>query len=532
MEATLLPQWLGRGARLFGEADALRLVSRRERADLLSYREVEATSSRLSAAMAELGLEPGESVAIWLSNCPKWLAVHFAAARAGLTAIPLNTWYKQSELDYFIELSGARAIFVDSTFPGLDVAGAIRSLVEAPSCRSLRFLVDINPEPLRLEGIECLSLAELEAVGDDSAPRDIENDAMIAFSTSGTTSKPKMAVHRERSLVAHAQAVAERASMTPEDVVLGALPPCGAYGYVLLMASLASGARALQMEWFDLDHLVHVIESERVTVMAVTEPILRRMLDHPRASRETFASLRLVFSAGSTLRPVVDRAEQEFSFRVTNVYGSSEVLALAAFWPFDSNVETRSAAGGELVSKGMEVSVVDAAGRELPRGKVGELRFRGPVLTSGYLRNPAATAAAFSADGWFRSHDLGTADERTGCFRYVARMDDALRIKGFLVNPGEIEAKLQTHSSIAAAQVVGIPDGQGEETLVAFVIPKSGADVSSDELRQFCRADMASYKVPAAIGVLEQFPLTRSANGDKVVKRRLREMAEEMMLNV
>jgi fatty-acyl-CoA synthase len=531
-QVALLPQWLSSGSRLFGEAEALVSAGRRDIAGAVTFAELDSASRRLSAGMSRLGLAPGDAVAIWLPNCPAWFTAHFAAARSGLTTIPLNSWYKHSEAQYFIELSKARAIFIDSGFPGLDSVGTLNVLAGRGSCPSLRFLFDLNPEPAQVGGLECIPVGALGSTDEGEGRGRPENLAMIAFPTSGTTSKPKMAVHRETALVTHARAVASRAMMTSRDIVLGALPPCGAYGYILLLASMASGARALQMEWFDLDRLLDIIENERVTMIAVTEPILRRMLGHRHASRETFASLRLVFSAGGSLGPVVQRAEDEFGFTVTNVYGSSEVLALAAFWPSDTSASVRSAAGGKLVSPGMEVSAVDSDGLELPGDQIGELRFRGPVLATGYLRNPDATSKAFTADGWFHSNDLGSVDPGIpDTFRYISRMGDALRVKGFLVNPGEIEAKLQSHPAVAEAQAVGIAGGDGEEILVAFVVPKQDSDVSSEELREFCRADMASYKVPAAIGVLDEFPLTRSANGDKVMKRRLREMAEEMIVN-
>jgi len=349
---------------------------------------------------------------------------------------------------------------------------------------------------------------------------------MIAFSTSGTTSAPKLAVHRESALLAHAQAVARNARMTSADVVLGALPPCGAYGYVLLMAALAVGARAVMCEEFDMERALELIESEQVTMLAVTEPLIRRLLDHPRASREGLRSLRLVFSAGGTLQPVVARAEKEFGFRVSNVYGSSEVLALAAFWDFSVDCPARAAAGGRLTSDGMRVRTVDAAGNPQPHNREGELQFSGPIMTTGYLANQQATRNAFAADGWFSSQDLGRVTDEGGTeFLYIARLNDAIRLKGFLVSPGEIEAMLQTHPAVKAAQVVGIPDEAGEELAAAFVVLNDGCAVDAAALRDHCRGRMASYKVPALLEVVAAFPMTRSANGDKVIKNRLRDIA-------
>lgn len=497
--------------------------------DRLSFRELEAKSQTFSRGLSALGLERGDSIAIWLPSTPLWLAVHFGAARFGLTTIPLNTWYREVELEHFLVLGSARLLLVDSAFLGIDFPGILTRVLERGNCASIRWVIDVSGKIRELPNVAVLGLDALTSAEKSNTDVEPENPAMIGFATSGTTGLPKLAMHREGALVRHGRAVAERAGMNPGEVVLGALPPCGAYGYTLLIASLAAGARAIQLERFDIDRLVELIESEQVNVMAVTEPILRDLLDHPRATPKSLRSLRLVFSAGATLGPIVERADREFGFRITNVYGSSEVLALAAFWDPNEDTATRSQAGGELVSEGMEVSVVDSAGHALGAGISGELRFRGPIVTSGYLQNPAATADAFTGDGWFLSNDLGQlVDGHERQFRYIARMNDALRLRGFLVNPGEIEARLQAHAAVLAAQVVGVPDGRGEDRAVAFVTLNPGTTASEEDLRAFCRTGMASYKTPAAIRILEKFPTTRSANGDKVVKRRLREMAQEM----
>lgn len=529
MASQRLSSWLSNLAQRWGDRTALELASLSGARERLSFRELESRSEALARSFRDTGLQPGDSIAIWLPNGPLWLTAHFAAARAGLTTIPLNTWYRESEIAHFLALGNASTLLLDSSFPGIEFTAILRSATSSGDC-PLRLVIDTAAQLGDIPNIRVMEFGQLET-GAAAPIHDLaENAEMIAFSTSGTTGMPKMAVHGEKALISHAAAVAHRADMSPNDVILSALPPCGAYGYTLLLASLASGARAVQLDRFDLDHAVSVIQQEEVSVMALTEPIMRSLLDHPLANSTSFRSLRQVFSAGSTLQPVVERAETDFGFNLTNVYGSSEVLALAAFWNRDEKIEVRSAAGGELVSAGMQVSVVDPTGKPCEHDVPGELLFRGPVLTSGYLRNSKAADSAFSEDGWFRSNDLGALVEgQPRQFRFIARMNDALRVKGFLVNPGEIEARLQAHIAVAAAQVVGIPDGRGEDRAIAFVTLQDGAEVSGEELRTFCRSQMASYKVPAAIKIVDAFPTTRSANGDKIVKKRLREMAEELM---
>jgi fatty-acyl-CoA synthase len=517
---------------LASRGEGVALCSAANRFAALSFAGLDAESARFARGLARLGLAAGEAIALWLPNSANWMIAHFAAARLGLTTIPINTWSRRAEVEHLLRLGNCRAIVIDSAFRGIDFDDILASAIDAlerSAHFSLRHIIDCAPaKSSRQAGsVVRLGVSDMDMSDPGEAAPSPENEAMIAFSTSGTTSLPKLAVHGAEGLIAHSYAVADAAGTTSRDIVLCALPPCGAYGHGLILASLASGAKAILCETFDLDEVVRLIASERVTMLALTEPLLRRLLDHPDANRASLASLRIVFSAGGTLEEVVRRAEEEFGFRISNVYGSSEVLALAAFWGFDTDIPTRSAAGGVLTNPKMRVRAVNASGEALPVGSSGELQFRGPGLMSHYLDNPTATAQAFGAEGWFVSQDLGVVLNDAGtAFHYIARSNDALRLKGFLVNPGEIEAMLQSHPLVAMAQVVGVPNRQGEDAAVAFVIPRGGAALGADDLQAHCRAGMASYKAPSVIRIIDAFPTTRSANGDKVVKQELREMAK------
>ena len=527
--ASFLDGWLHELSR---RNSALALKSAAEfSTQALTFSALDRDSACLAAGFERLGLCPGEGIAIWLPNSPAWLVAHFAAARAGLTTIPINTWSRASELEHLLKLGQCRAIIIDSGFRGIDFEAILTAALQPAALGGtacLRYIIDRAAASGRqpIGSASRVAFSEILLPQSAPSPEVVENDAMIAFPTSGTTSLPKLAVHRAEALIGHAHAVASAAEMNPTDIVLCALPPCGAYGYGLIMASLASGAKAILCEAFDLDEIFRLIASEGVTMLALTEPLLRRLLDHPNSSRNSLASLRIVFSAGGTLLEVVRRAEEEFGFRVSNVYGSSEVLALASLWGPTADVATRSTAGGVLVHPGMSVRAASPSGVALPTGVSGELQFRGPVLMSHYLDDPVATAQALGSDGWFASRDVGVVvDDAATTFHYIARNNDALRLKGFLVNPGEIEAMLQSHPMVAMAQVVGVPDPGGEDIAVAFVIPVANQKPSEADLKTFCRTSMASYKSPTTIRMVETFPMSRSANGDKVLKQELREMA-------
>lgn len=212
--------------------------------------------------------------------------------------------------------------------------------------------------------------------------------------------------------------------------------------------------------------------------------------------------------------------------RLVGLYGMSEVQALYARRHAHAGIAERVRAGGYPVSDAARVRVRDPdADAPLPPGDAGELQLRGPSLFGEYLGNPEATAAAFTDDGWFKTGDLATADDGGG-FEFLARMGDSLRLGGFLVHPGEIEAQVEHDDSVTSCQVVGVPGERGLRP-VAFVIPAPGARIDEAAIVARCRSSLAGYKVPSHVFAIEAFPVTRSANGEKVQRNRLREMALE-----
>jgi fatty-acyl-CoA synthase len=231
---------------------------------------------------------------------------------------------------------------------------------------------------------------------------------------------------------------------------------------------------------------------------------------------------------GGRLTLQLERWERVTGVRFGGLYGSSECFALMTSWPAELPAAERARVGGMLVDAEMAVRAVDPqTGITCAHGTAGELQFRGYNVTPGYLANPAATARAFTADGWFRSGDLGTTlDART--FVFAARLGDSLRLRGYLVDPREIEEFLERHPSVAKAQVVGA-DGPDGQIPVAFVQPRDGATVDAAELKSFARERIAAYKIPQEFVVVEAFPTTPSPNGEKIRKAELRDRARALL---
>lgn len=496
----------------------------------LSYQELERQVQRAARSLDSMGLRTGDACALWLPNCPEWFVLHFAAARLGLITVPLNTRYRVQEVHHLLATSGARVLAVAPDFLGLEFGKAVDELL-ADNTVPLEHVVAVGPGQCKAASTSFASLLEPTAGADSDRPADraTERTPLVVFGTSGTTSAPKLALHPHSNVVGHAEAVRTGFGLTTDDVVLGMLPPCGAYGYTVALAAMAAGARIVLLPTFDPAQLPDVVAEHGVTFLAATEPILRTALAE-RGAEAKVASWRIGATAGGSVTEIV-RLLDRAGTTLVNVYGASEALALTAFRDPASDVAARSVPGGTVARADLAVRAVDVgSGAVLPEGDSGELQFRGYCVFAEYLGNQAATARAFTDDGWYRSGDRGRVFDGGTSFEYQGRLDDTMRLKGFLVDPAQIEETLLAHPATRQAQVVGVPNaGTGEDCAVAFAVPEPGQTISGEELQSWCRQRIAGYKVPRHIEIVEEIQTTPSANGDKALKRQLREAAAELL---
>jgi fatty-acyl-CoA synthase len=349
------------------------------------------------------------------------------------------------------------------------------------------------------------------------------------FTTSGTTRAPKFVLHSQRSIARHAVDVARAFGyLQPDTVGLGVLPFCGTYGFSTALAPLVAGGVLRIEPHFDAQRVAAAIGRERITNTNLTGPMIGEVLAAARPA-DSFASVRFCGCGSGCAEVIAPAAER--GLRVAGVYGSSEVQALFSHHDaLDAELAQRALGGGWPVSPLAQVRARDVTtGALAAHGESGELEIRAPSLFGEYLDNAQATRAAFTADGFFRTGDLGytLADGR---FVFQARMGDALRLSGFLVNPAEIEAVLCEHPAIAACQVVGA-ERSGTLRPYAFVIVRPGAAFDEASVLAHAHARMARYKVPARVQPLAAFPTVQSANAIKVQKTRLREMAQALALD-
>jgi fatty-acyl-CoA synthase len=278
---------------------------------------------------------------------------------------------------------------------------------------------------------------------------------------------------------------------------------------------------------FDADAVLDDMAAHRVTHVVGGDDLGLRLHEAWTARPRDLGTWRWwgVADFQGRVRELAGWARDAFGTTTTGVYGSSEVFALTAAWPPDEPEPGRWDGGGRVVHAGIQVRAADpATDRVLPAGADGELQFHGPNVVDAYLGDPTAAGRATTDDGWFRSGDLGVV-VAPGVFRYRYRIGDALRLRGFLVDPAEIELRLMAHPGVHTAKVVGVDGPDGGTLAVGFVVPEPGADPAPGELRDWCAGGLARFKVPDSVRVVAEMPTTSGTNGTKIRTSTLREWA-------
>ncbi|WP_156388735.1 AMP-binding protein [Nocardioides sp. Root151] len=485
------------------------------------------------------GVGPGDCVAVWLPNWSDAVVWQFAAAALGAHVIGVNTRYGVDEVAHVLAKARPRVIAVAHGFLRLELATVLHAAtesVDAPA-PSVALVTGPGSAPADAQALAAYDVgagawAPSPAAGgvtDPGALVDHPDDLFVAFTTSGSTGRPKLAAHRACATAGHSLAVAAAADLDAGSVSLLVLPWSGVLAHSPGMAGLLAGGSLLLMPSFDADRALDLMERFAVTHLTVADDVAGRLMRSWRERpRDLTAFRRLLIGDfyGESGR-IAAWVESETGATVLGIYGSSEIFALTGFWSPDTPLPLRHRGGGRLVTPGMEVRSVDPVTGELADGP-GELQFRGPNVVDSYLGDVDGGIAAGvrSRDGWFCTGDLGTA-AGDGTFEYLCRMGDSLRLKGFLVEPAEIETRLIEHEAVELVKVVGL-DVTGETQAVAFVVPRPGTTPDPAELRAWCAETLARFKVPAQVHLIDEMPMTAGTNGAKIRAVALREMAKEL----
>lgn len=482
----------------------------------ISYADFDARVDRVATAWLSLGLQHGDRIAIAGPNSPDWLAAYMASARIGTVLVTLNLAYRESEFRYMLGQSRARVVVCEAEAEGFDFVALLDQLQgELPD---LEHIVVTGATGSGHRRWDDLANAEpdVEAVA-AAGERVTPQDPAVILYTSGTTGKPKGATLTHRSLIASAAAQADRFEQTPSDVFLCPLPFNHVGGLTVAFGSaLVSGGAVHVLPRFRPDLVFASLASVRPTILLGVPTMYAMMLGAEGHDDLDTASVRLCIVGGSNLEPALaDRITDMFAgTRLANLYGLSESSGACVISPTEDDLAAVSRSIGTIIGD-FEARAVDAHGGEVASGETGELQVRGACVAAGYWEMPEASAQTFLDSGWLATGDM-VAMEADGHIRVLGRQKEMYVRGGLNVYPAQTENLLSKHPWVAMCAVIGMPEPTFGETGCAFIVPVPGTTIDPEELRQWCQASLAAYKVPDRFVIVDSLPLTPAGKIRKV----------------
>ncbi|MBS1175663.1 MAG: Acetoacetyl-CoA synthetase [Proteobacteria bacterium] len=540
-----IPALLADTVARFGERPA---VLFREQGVRWTWREFGAVVDELAAGLLSLGLQRGDRLGIWSPNRAEWLVTQFATARIGVILVNINPAYRLSELEYALNVSGCRAIVTAERLKtsmylqmlqtlAPELAHCAPGALKAAKLPALQWVVrmgaEATPGMLNYDALLQRGRASLQARQLDAFSAGLNClDAINIQFTSGTTGNPKGATLTHHNVLNNARFIAQCMGFSEADSLCIPVPLYHCFGMVLaVLACVSSGARMVfPGEAFEPLATLQAVAEERCTALHGVPTMFIAELDHPRFAEFDLSSLRTGIMAGSpcpieTMKRVV---AQMHMHEVTIAYGMTETSPVSFQSSTSDPLDRRVSTVGRIQPR-LEAKVVDpATGKVVPVGEKGELLVRGYSVMQGYWGDPARTAEAIR-DGWMHTGDLATIDAEGYC-NIVGRAKDMLIRGGENVYPREVEEFLFRHPKVQSVQVFGVPDPKYVEEVCAWITLKPGEQCTEQEIRDFCREQIAHYKVPRYIRFVEEMPMTITGKVQKFVMRD--KMIEELGLSV
>ncbi|WP_417525698.1 AMP-binding protein [Marinovum sp.] len=524
-----IPQLLQAAVESHGDRDALVLTEAGHR---LSYRDFSAEVDRLAAGLLALGLEKGDRVGIWSPNRLEWVLTQFATARIGVILVNINPAYRLSELEYALNKVGCKLVIAARRFKASDYLGMLRELapklaageLQSDRLPHLRHVAVMEPD----EGDGVLSFAALCALGEpehhaqlDAITRGLDPDEPINIQfTSGTTGTPKGATLSHFNIVNNARFVTDRIALTETDRLVIPVPLYHCFGMVMGVLGCVSKGAAMIFpgEGFAPVPTLDAIVQERATALYGVPTMFVAMLHEIDSGEYDLGSLRTGIMAGAPCpMDVMRRVNDTMNMReVTICYGMTET-APVSFQSFTDDPTAKRCETVGRVHPHLEVKIVDEAGETVPVGETGELWTMGYSVMLGYWDDRKATEASI-VDGWMRTGDLATLDEEGFC-AIVGRVKDMIIRGGENIYPREIEEFLFRHPGVSEVQVFGVPDEKYGEEICAWAVPRPGVDLDPEALRDFCKGQIAHFKIPRHVRIVPELPMTVTGKPQKFVMR-------------
>ena len=512
-------------ARAFGDREAL--VDRPPgsgSARRWTYTELAADVDALALGLLEMGIAKGDRVGIWAPNCAEWILTQYATAKIGAILVNINPAYRTRELEFVLNQSGSTLLVAAEKLKTSDYAGMIAEV--RPRCPALATVVLLGSPQWQalLETGRRLDGGALDAIELDT------DDPINIQYTSGTTGFPKGATLSHHNILNNGFFVGELCNYTEADRICIPVPFYHCFGMVMgnLAATSHGACMVIPAPAFDPVATLQTVQAERCTSLYGVPTMFIAELSTPDFADYDLSSLRTGIMAGSpcpveVMKQVIERMSMT---EVSICYGMTETSPVSTQTRADDSLDRRVSTVGR-VGPHLEVKVVDPeTGRTVPRGAPGELCTRGYSVMLGYWEQPEKTAEAVDAAHWMHTGDLAVMDA-DGYLAITGRIKDMVIRGGENVYPREIEEFLYTHPDILDAQVIGVPDAKYGEELMVWVRLRPGAPaLTAESLREFCRGQLAHYKIPRYVHIVDEFPMTVTG---KVRKVEMRERAVEIL---
>jgi fatty-acyl-CoA synthase len=504
-----ISQQLARTASRFPDREALVVCHQ----DIhLTWRQLDREVTRVARGLSGLGLQRGDRIGVWASNCVEWVLLMYASARAGVIQVNVNPAYRSHDLGYVLCKSNIRALFLREKDPR---ANYRQILDEARAHAHVPVEHDIW---LGDESWDAMLAAGADYSEEGISQHDVAN---IQY-TSGTTGSPKGVMLSHHNLLNDGMAIGLALDCSHEDRICAPVPLYHCFGSVIgCMVALVNGAALiLPGAGFDALATMRAVQDERATALYGVPTMYVAELEHPEFPRLDFSSLRKGIMSGAPCPIALMKhvAEKMNIHRMTIPYGQTESSPVITMSSVDDPLELRAGTVGTALAN-TEVQIVDLqTGQRLPVGEQGELCTRGYLVMKGYDADPEATAEVVDAEGWLHTGDLAVM-RPDGYFSFKGRAKETIIRGGENVYPREVEDFLHTHPKVADVYVVGIPDARLGETVAAWVQLKTGQEATADEIRDFCRGKIAYFKVPQYVRFVDSFPMTISKKVQKFVMR-------------
>lgn len=489
----------------------------------LTYRELQGRVNQLANGLRSIGIKKGDRILMACPNCIDFVVVYYAILKIGAIAVTVNILSKQSELIFYLEDTEAKVFFCDLGTEILQLGDEGWAAFEkVDTCEHFILTAKFYPETLPYSPASTIE----EVMADQPVDCEMEvtnaDDTAVILYTSGTTGKPKGAELTHHNIFAASMNFRDAQQATKDDVYLVALPLFHCYAQEVQMnCGFLAGATVVLLERFEANVVLKTFEQEDVSLFAAVPTIYWALLNQTDSSdydiEKISSNLRLGMSGGAAMPVEVMKAvEEKFKFTILEAWGLTESAAAGTLNQLDKQRKIGSIGTPHW---GIKLRVVDENMQDVPLLEPGELVMQAHCVMKGYYNQPEATEEAFRG-GWLHTGDVATKDE-DGYFYIVDRLKDMIIRGGYNVYPREVEERMMEHPAISLVAVIGVPDEKFGEEIKAYVLLNDGVKITEQELIDWSKKQMAGYKYPRVVKIVESLPM--SATG-KILKKELRKM--------